>query len=316
MSRKDASTFILTNSPELHRQRRREILARYPSIRSLFGQDNKTKYVVCLLLAAQFGLAFFSQHMNWFWWLLSLYCVGATLSHGIFMAIHELSHHLAFKSKLANRCFAIFTNLLLGIPMAMTFEKYHLMHHRFMGDRDKDVDIPLGLEARYFKSRKGKLMWLLLQPIIYTLRPFIKWPQNITAWECANVIIQIFFDCLIVLLFSWNFLAFLILSSLIAMSLHPTAGHVISEHYVVKEQQETYSYYGPLNYLLFNVGYHVEHHDFPSIPWTKVRQLKKIAPEYYNLLHVHKSWVGLLGTFIFSKDINLYSRVLREVNKD
>ncbi|MEO8211017.1 MAG: fatty acid desaturase, partial [bacterium] len=60
-----------------------------------------------------------------------------------------------------------------------------------------------------------------------------------------------------------------------------------------------------------NVGYHNEHHDFPSIPWNKLPQLKDKAPKYYDSLKSHPSWTKLFFRFLFDKNVTLHSRILR-----
>ncbi|MFM5961004.1 MAG: fatty acid desaturase, partial [Dolichospermum sp.] len=97
----------------------------------------------------------------------------------------------------------------------------------------------------------------------------------------TNWVAQVAFDIAIVYFFGPQALVFMLISFFFSVGLHPLGARWIQEHYLtLDENQETYSYYGPLNTLAFNVGYHNEHHDFPSVPWNKLPQLKKTAAPY------------------------------------
>jgi sphingolipid delta-4 desaturase len=59
------------------------------------------------------------------------------------------------------------------------------------------------------------------------------------------------------------------------------------------------------------VGYHNEHHDFPSVSWNNLPRLRAMAPEFYDNLKYHSSWSRLLFQFIFDKRYSLFSRIER-----
>ena len=110
-------------------------------------------------------------------------------------------------------------------------------------------------------------------------------------------------------------MAFMALSFFFSVGFHPLGARWIQEHYLVlDEKQETYSYYGFFNNVAFNVGFHNEHHDFPSIPWNKLPELKKQAPAFYDTLKSHTSWTKLFFRFLFDNKITLHSRILRDEN--
>ena len=112
----------------------------------------------------------------------------------------------------------------------------------------------------------------------------------------------------IVWFFGWLPVAYLFLSTAFALGVHPVGARWIQEHYVFREGQETYSYYGPLNKLSFNMGYHNEHHDFPQVPWSRLPKVRALAPEFYDHLYYHRSWTKLLF-HVSATDVATYASV-------
>ncbi|KAI4365123.1 hypothetical protein MLD38_021140 [Melastoma candidum] len=240
------------------------------------------------------------------------YFFGSFLNHNLFLAIHELSHNLAFSNPTSNRWLGIFANLPIGVPMSITFQKYHLEHHRYQGVDGIDMDIPSQTEAILVRNAFGKSIWVVLQLFFYALRPLFLKPKPPGWWEFINFVIQGSLDAAMVYFYGWKSFAYLILSTFVGGGMHPMAGHFISEHYVFNPEQETYSYYGPLNLMTWSVGYHNEHHDFPRIPGSKLYKVKEIAPEYYKGLDCYQSWSQVIYMYIMDRTIGPFSRMKRK----
>jgi sphingolipid 4-desaturase/C4-monooxygenase len=304
--------FTWSEVREPHAERRREMLRKYPRIRELYGPCARTKYVCTAMVAGQLGLAFALRDAPWWLILLVAYAVGGVINQALLLAIHELSHNLAFRRPWQNRVFAMFVNLPIGVPVAETFRYYHLLHHVHQGDARLDTDLPTVFEARLLRRAPTKLIWLAFQGFAYALRPLFVYPKKPSALEATNFALQVGFSLAIFYFWGGKALAYLPISSLLVMGLHPIAGHYISEHYVFRPGQETYSYYGPMNLVAFNVGYHNEHHDFPYIPGSRLARLRDMAPEFYAELAHHTSWTRVLWDFVMRRELGGYSRVKRK----
>ena len=77
----------------------------------------------------QVFMAAVTREWSWAAWLTAIYVVGATANHSLFLAIHELSHNLGFKSASSNKLLSMVANLPIGIPYCITFKPYHMEHH-------------------------------------------------------------------------------------------------------------------------------------------------------------------------------------------
>jgi sphingolipid delta-4 desaturase len=305
------SGFVWSREREPHAERRREMLRKYPQIKELYGPCPRTKYVCLALVLVQLASAYALRGAPWWALALVAYAFGGVVNQALLLAIHELSHNLAFDRPWKNRLFAAFINLPIGVPVAETFRYYHLLHHVHQGESGTDTDLPTELEARLLKRCLPKLVWVIGQGFAYALRPLFVHPKRPTWGELLNLFAALAFDLAIWHWWGGKALAYLPISSLIVMGLHPVAGHYISEHYVFQPGQETYSYYGPLNHVTFNVGYHNEHHDFPYIPGSRLARLKQIAPEYYDTLLSHRSWAKVIWQYVVRPELGGFSRVKR-----
>ncbi|KAJ1500810.1 Sphingolipid delta(4)-desaturase DES1 [Coelomomyces lativittatus] len=308
---------------EPHLKRKKLILLTHPEVTSLFGYEPKSKYILCGLLLIQYAIGYFFAHpsftshwsteLYWTCFLVVAYFIGGTITATLGVLIHECTHGLVAKSWTENRVWGFVANLGIPFPIYASFRRYHLDHHAFQGVIGKDPDLPLSMEWSLIQSNGlGKTVWVFCFPFFYLLRGIwmLKPPQSLELWNAGWTVMADF-----VLYFGIGPMAFwyLVASIWFGYGLHPGAAHFIQEHYTFVSGQETYSYYGVLNRLLLNVGYHNEHHDFTQIPWTKLPTLFSMANEFYAPLMAHQSWVKVILDFIFHKDLGPQSRVARNM---
>ncbi len=303
--------FVWSDEKEPHFLRRKEIMKEFPEVKKLFGNDYSLIYKTLFVAALQLSVPLFFLPENPWLFALLVILVGSTLTHILVLAVHEITHDLAFKKKVLNNWLAMIVNFPLVVPFAMAFKAYHAEHHWHQGKEGVDTDLAVRSEALLFKGFIGKFIWLLIQIPVYAIRPLFVYPMKPNMWQVINAIIQFSFMFGFYFLVGWPGILYLALSTVMATGLHPISGHFVAEHFVYKEGQETYSYYGFWNKLIFNVGYHNEHHDFPTIPGSKLPELKRIAGKHYDELYAHKSYSKLIWKFLVDNNVNLFSRVKR-----
>lgn len=305
--------FVQTGASEPHRIRTKQILQAHPTVRRLIGKNPYSFVIILLLVGFQLLGSWLVVDQSWWIVVGAAYVLGAFADHALFVMIHECAHRLIFKNRSANRLAGILANIPLIFPSSVSFETYHIKHHSFQGVHELDGDLPNHWEAKLIDNLFiGKVIWLLFYPFFQLFRfPRLREIQPFNRWVALNWLVQVLCISLITFLLGSKAIVFLVLSFFFSVGLHPLGARWIQEHYLTDGMQETYSYYGVCNKLAFNVGYHNEHHDFPSVPWNRLPRIRKDAPAFYNSLTYHTSWTKLFFRFLFDKEISLFSRIVR-----
>lgn len=306
--------FSWSDECEPHKLRTKQIIHDHPEIRELIGRNPYTFLIILLAVGLQTAIAYFLRDSAWWLVLLVSYLVGAFADSTLFVCVHECSHNLVFKGKKWN----IFASLVANLPMvfasSISFQKFHLKHHAYQGVEALDADMPNRWEAKLINnSTIGKALWLLFYPIVQATRlPRVgKEVKVFDGLMLFNWFIQAIYVTAVVYFWGWKAIIYQLASFFFSVGLHPLGARWVQEHFLTDGDQETKSYYGPMNVTNLNVGYHNEHHDFPSVPWNHLPMIKKEAHEYYDNLSSHKSYTLLLFKFLFNTDLSIFSRMAR-----
>jgi sphingolipid delta-4 desaturase len=259
------------------------------------------------------ALALATGHRSWIIWLPCAYIVGATIDHALWVLIHESCHSLILRSRVGNRMMAMIANIPLLVPGAMSFFKYHLLHHRHLGELDLDAGIPGPTEARIVgRSALLKALWIAGYIFVTgVVRPRRLKTNVLDGWTVLNTIFQLLILAAFIRFTGLAPFKYLVASTIFAIGFHPLGGRWIQEHFALAPDQETYSYYGPLNKVSFNAGYHNEHHDLVTIPWMYLPRIRRMAPEFYDGLASYRSWSGVLFQFVNDRSLSLFTYIVR-----
>ncbi len=88
------------------------------------GHEPLTKYIVSFVVTLQIAMALYLRHQSPLSpsFVFCAYAIGGTANQNLFLAIHEITHNLAFKGIWPNKLLAIFANLPIGIPYSAAFK--------------------------------------------------------------------------------------------------------------------------------------------------------------------------------------------------
>lgn len=307
---------IFVDYDQPHRKRRKELMDKHPEVKELMNPRPDSAYYVwgCVALNTALAAALHTYDAPWWVIFLASYTIGAVVDHALWVLIHDLTHNAVFESIWWNNVYHLIANLPIIFPAAISFKYYHGQHHSHLNEAYGDPDLPGPLENWLFgHSAIGKAGWLFAFPFIQIVRTIRYTPTlgGLEKWAAVNWVLQLAYNYAAWHFWGWKGLGFLFASSMFAIGLHPLGARWVAEHYSVKPTQETYSYYGFFNTFMLNIGYHNEHHDLPSVPWQNLPELHRRAPEFYNSLWYHTSYVDLLYDFICNSAFTLHSRVVR-----
>ena len=232
-------------------------------------------------------------------WLLMIasHFVFGLFCTSMFAALHESGHGTAFKSRNLNRIVATIAGIAHMYP-AHIFRELHFAHHRYTHIPGKDPEISIGDQPApsiltnpplYLAFLTG-LPFLLLKVTI-TLLGLIGSPeftrQKFTPYIRPKMRAQIVVESLFFFLIygGFIFLAIYVHAGFWGIFTGQIVGHGLLSMYLVfehnglphegsiLERTRSISTNQFINFFLWNMPYHAEHHAYPAVPFHALPEL-------------------------------------------
>ena len=83
-------------------------------------------------------------------------------------------------------------------------------HHQLQGVDQVDTDVPTQWEVDVFTNAAMKVLWLILQPAFYGLRPLFVKPKKQGKWEYINTAAVLTTNVIVVYFLGWKALLYLV----------------------------------------------------------------------------------------------------------
>lgn len=307
--------------PPEYRYRRRDTL---PLIRQLSIIDDwRNARLLCLqwaIIAASMAIAIQADHIALY--ILAGLVIG-TRVQCLAVMMHDACHRLLFSNRRVND---LIGDILVAYPLVMSIDLYrvaHMVHHRHTNTlrdydyrvqrKDPDQHFPksgramIGLFFRsllglnYYRVARAGRIWSPLANFHNPGRFGFDYRLGLRLRYVAWAVIV--YGAILWSPWRWQILGLFLIPQFIWANIFNRI-RAMAEHVAVPDDREITGTRTVIPTLIdriliapFNVSYHLEHHLFPSVPWTNLRRLHDhlmTDPAYATGAHITQGYRGVI----------------------
>jgi sphingolipid delta-4 desaturase len=300
-----------------HIHLRRELLTAHPQATALNGPDARSGLAGLAVLAVHWTTCWWVAQTNVLVVFLTAFFFGQVVIHAAGALLHDTAHRLVFRGRRAKLGFDLLLEAIMtSFSLQLTYQHEHVsLHHPYMGDYERDYEHEDNcrlLARRSFRHDHPVIEKLLVaaQLFVHMLplgflvadRIFLPIYARATGMAVRDtsrrmgatappraerwLFMAVSAATLVFLFFAFGWLAVLYqawcLSLFRGKAGVTNLGQSLSEHPGDDEINPTRSNYGWLNWILFNTGYHNEHHTCPAVAWSRLPKLTAMAPDIFD----------------------------------